>query len=265
MCINITVDPMSDDRVLEAILPDKHRDRLRPFIRRFFAVPAFARFAQAHESTIALELRNQSTLQDCLDVVAELEFACLLAPHVAHFDYQVKLPDKPKRLDFVLHFPTTDCIGAEVKRIREPDAVTQLYGNDYSEIPYTQRESFKFTDRILEDALPQLHPEYPNVVFFQISSATHEPDDAYEALAHVVKHYHDGNNDFFASKGFLSRQQFLEQYRKLSAVVVRSEFTPLAGRQINHYARNRLFINPDATLPIPEAMAEAFRHADICT
>jgi hypothetical protein len=262
--MNTEVETPSNETLVAAILPDPHREALRPSVRRLFAVPEFSHFVRNHETTIASELRKQKTVEDCLDVVAELEFACLLSPYVEQFEYQFKLTGSNKCLDFVLHFSSSGCVGAEVKRIREPDSLTKRYGNDRFEIPYTQRESFKFTDRILE-ALPQLHPQYPNVVFFQISSSTHEPDDAFEALAHVVAHFRQGNDEFFTAKDFQSREHFLEQYRKLSAVLVRSRFTPVAGAEPINYTRNRILINQDANLTIPEDVADVLRHADIGT
>ena len=251
-------------KLLLAILPDAHRKTLASIMDRMLANIGFRAFVQEHERSIAKELRNQRTVEDCLDVIAELELACLLAQHVAKIDYQVTLPSGSKRLDFLLHFSCGVTIGAEVKRIREPDSVSQLQGNTSFEIPYTQRESFKFTDRILE-SLSQLHSDWPNIVFMKISSTTHELSDASEALGSIVRRFRRGDDEFFTRKGFKSQEAFLEQYRKMSMLVVRPKYTPLRGREPKNYTRNRIYINPDARFTIPDDIVDILRNADIGT
>lgn len=251
-----------NDEILDRILPDAHRASLTLRMDRLMRRNEFLDFVQLHEGTIGKEIRNQKTLEDCLDVVAELELACLLAPHVTKIEYQVKLPRSSKRLDFLFQFPCGFRVGAEVKRIRETEAVRKLDQTKPYEIPYTQRESFKFTDRILE-SLRQLHSDCANIVFIKISSTTHELYDAYEAWRHIVARFERGDSDFFTTKGFESMDDFLHQYCKMSALVVRPLFTPIWGHEPKGYTRNRYYQNPDAAQVVPKHIEDLLSNADI--
>jgi hypothetical protein len=58
---------------------------------------------------------------------------------------------------------------------KSPDTPTAFFGGDFSTL-YTQKESFKFTDLVL-NSLGQLRPELPNVIAIRLHSTTHEPEE----------------------------------------------------------------------------------------
>jgi hypothetical protein len=84
-------------------------------------------------------------------------------------------------------------------------------------------------------------------------------------MDYIVNRFSRGDEAFFNAKGFSSQESFLEQYRKMSLLVVRTRFTPVWGRKPSNYTRNRIFINPDAQFAVPYNVADILSNADFNT
>src|SRR5207249_4238028 len=144
----------------------------------------------------------------------------------------------------------------EVKRVRETKAMLEIMqaapdGGPYGswEIPYTQRESFKFSD-LITGCLGQLRHGTANVLAVAIHSSTHDAYDLKDALTGLRKAAAAGNDEYFREKGFEGAMDFLGEVRKLSAVVVKSIWIPIGGREV----RNFVWPNSHAEVQLEEGV-----------
>jgi hypothetical protein len=121
---------------------------------------------------------------------------------------------------------------------KSPASPTAYLGG-VSPVPYTQKESFKFTD-LLCDCLGQLRPGLANVLAVRIHSCSHESQDFNEALHELGKRARAQDDEFFQKKGFLGAEDFLIQAKALSAVLIKSDWSPLSSdAEFNVVWRNR--------------------------
>jgi hypothetical protein len=134
---------------------------------------------------------------------------------------------------------------------KSPDTPTAYFGRDSSTL-YTQKESFKFTDLVL-DSLGQLRSELPNVIAIRLHSPTHEPEELrMVAIPNIERSAKEGDESFFQKKGFASIADYEQQVQHLSAVVVLPYW-------LGDGVSNEVWCNPAATKPLPEAVVESLR------
>lgn len=137
---------------------------------------------------------------------------------------------------------------------KSPDTPTANFGGVFSTL-YTQRESFKFTDLVL-NSLGQLRPDLPNVLTIRSHSTTHEPEELpMVAIANIERSAKGGNDLFFQKKGFKDIADYKQQVQHLSAVVVLPYWIK-TGDDLLH---NEVWCNPAATKPLHEAVVEYLR------
>jgi hypothetical protein len=116
-------------------------------------------------------------------------------------------------------------------------------------VPYTQRESFKLSDLLLS-CLGQLLPGMANVLAVRIHSSTHELQDLPEAIFALRARARSRDNDYFQAKGFEHAEDFLIQAEALSAVMVKSSWTPIPSRP----SRNYVWCNRSAEVPLKNSV-----------
>jgi hypothetical protein len=121
-------------------------------------------------------------------------------------------------------------------------------------IPYTQRESFKFTD-IICGAVGQLRDGMPNVLAVRVQSCTHENVEFDHAVAALGRLASSQGDDYFRRKGFDDAADYHRQLLRLSVAVVVNDWTSAdPGQQQNHVWRN-----PEAAVPLAVEIIEALR------
>jgi len=242
------------------LIPAVYREDLDRIIRRLPGSGVFQRFVEDSSKSLGKAFRNQGSVEDCNDLLCEVEFAAYLARFVSKLDYQIATPSK-KNIDFILTFDGVDQIGVEVKRIREVLNPTIQGDDGLEEVNYNQRESFKFTDCIMA-ATRQLMPNLPNVVYVKVDSTTHEQYDAGFAVNQIVNHVKGNRTDFFRKHEFESRDHFLEHYRRMTLLVVRSKWSARYTESGISLNPNNVWINEDADCPLAEGRIEIFRRGD---
>ncbi len=175
--------------------------------------------------------------------------------------YQLPTPNG-KGIDFLVDFEHFGNGGVEVKRIREvPEPIIYNEEDDIDLINYTQEESRKFTDHIMK-AISQLLPAVPNAIYVKIDSTVHEFYDAGYAINAIVNRVSDNDIDFLRRKKFESREQFMEHYHRMNLLVVRSKWGPSTSSAGINFNSNRVWINEDASLELPEKVIDIFRHGE---
>lgn len=219
------------------------------------------RFVRRYHGAIAKDLRNQRGIEDCKDILCELEFAALIAKFLVSIQYQVSTPTG-KKIDFLAEFDQVGHVGIEVKRIREiPEPTTYNEEDQIHEINYSQKESFKFTGNIMA-AMHQLMPDLPNMIYVKIDSTVHEFYDAGVALNAIVKRVRDRDIDFLRKYKFDSPAQFMDHYQRMNVLVVRSKWGPSISSTGTNFNCNRIWRNEEAAIALPENVVDVFRRGD---
>jgi hypothetical protein len=200
-------------------------------------------------------------VEDCRDVLCEIEFAAWIAKFATGLRYQLATPNG-KGIDFVVEFEQFGNVGVEVKRIREvPKPIIHNEEDGIDVINYTQEESRKFTDHIMK-AISQLLPNVSNAVYVKIDSTVHEFYDAGYAINAIVRRVCNNDIEFLHRKKFDSRDHFMEHYRRMSLLVVRSKWGPSISSAGTNFNSNRVWVNDDALINLPENIIDIFRRGD---
>ncbi|MCY2976978.1 MAG: hypothetical protein NTW52_20175 [Planctomycetota bacterium] len=256
-------EPTIDESItrLLSLVPQVYRHSAIGIIHRFPKSDNFCSFIRQYQSIIGKDLRNQRDIEDCKDILCELEFAARTAKFFVSLQYQVPTP-AGKKIDFLAEFEHVGDVGVEVKRIREiPEPTTYNEEDQIHEINYSQKESFKFTDNIMA-AMQQLMPDLPNVIYVKIDSTVHEFYDAGLALNTMIKRVRGKDVDFLRKYKFESTEQFMEHYRRMNLFVVRSKWGPSISSAGINFNSNRIWKNEDAAIALPESVVEIFRRGD---
>lgn len=250
-----------NDGELDTHLTCKLPQYLQGLVRGWLAQShSFRTFALANVRKILSKIEGAKGDEDKADVVAELDVAnAMLAAPFFSLTYEPYGRSGLRNPDFLVDSEGLDSFHLEVKRIREPTAAlnasaTAMETGDCVpcwEIPYTQKEWRKFSDHLL-GCLEQLRPNSANILAIVIHSSTHEPIEMGEALYHLREA--DGADSYLKSKGFSGREEFLQQMRTLSAVVVLSIWKP-----IRREPRNYVWENDDSECRLPSSCVEHLR------
>ncbi len=135
---------------------------------------------------------------------------------------------------------------------KSADAPTVYLGGGLS-VPYTQKESLKFSD-LLCGCLGQLRDGMANVLGVRVQSCTHDTWDFRHAIPALRERAAGGDDAFFRKREVADAAAFREQVRALSAVVIVHDWSPNSWTQ----PRNLVWLNPDASVPLPPAANEHF-------
>jgi hypothetical protein len=198
------------------------------------------------------KLRKAKSDEDKADVAAELEAAYRLLA-----DSSISLTYEPNQKSGThTDFRATSFgrnFHVEVKRIREPEdaiaacaAASNQGGFIRWAIPYTQKESFKFSDH-LTGCLGQLCADVGNVLVIKIDSTTHEPIELCGAIYQLLNG--ELPESYFRDKGFSGRSDFLGRWRLLSAAVVLTRWETVEGDRANVS-----WCNESAAYPLPDGI-----------
>ncbi|MFC2171387.1 hypothetical protein ACFLU6_01995 [Acidobacteriota bacterium] len=133
-----------------------------------------------------------------------------------------------------------------LKMSQKPRTSPTSYLGGGSPLPYTQRESFKFTD-LMTSSLGQLVPNEINLLIMRSHSSTHEPEEIPGAIYELKKNAAQKDNDYFRKKGLEGADDFLKRLSHLSAIVFVGKWTRIGvpGR------KNYVWRNPTPTADLP--------------
>lgn len=247
--------------LLVSLVPDGHKRLARRLFHRFPRSATFSNFVVQYESRIRKELKPQRSIEDCWDVLCELEFAAFTAKFVTGFQYQVPT-SLGKKIDYLLGFENVGDVGVEIKRIRE--VATPIIRNEegLDEINYTQKESFKFTDHIMA-AMTQLMPGIPNVIYIKVDSTTHELYDAGYAINSIIRRARLQEPEFLEKHKLNSITEFQVRYYRMNLLVVRTNWGPSISKDGTNFNQNRIWVNEDAALELPHSIVDVFRRGEM--
>ncbi len=218
------------DEVIEGIVAGLH-PWISGELRRWYKKERFRGFATSNAPKLIHKFNKAKLEEDKLDVLAELEIASgLLGGEGMNLDYEpfgagIRGPDFRVRWSSEFYM--------EIKRIRQtpdmravkdampPDEIAPLWI-----IPYTDRESFKFSDLIV-DCPRQFHPGLANVLAIKISSDTHDLSDFVTSVQELRGAARNGNDEYFRKNEYADAKDFLRKIGLLSAIVIKRKWVLL--------------------------------------
>ncbi len=196
----------------------------------------FRAFADANKTKIRGKLKNARDQGGLKDVRAELETAfLLLGDERLTLEYERYAALKQRGPDFTVTFKTHTPFNVEVRRIRsiEWDEGTG------------DARTFKLVT-VLLDKVGQMPPSIVNVLWLTTERELSEAD-LLRALGVLREAAEKKVEEVFVRRGYASAADFINQYRRLSGIVLRA-----AGEQ-------SLWLNPLAKHPAPPELANAMR------
>jgi hypothetical protein len=121
---------------------------------------------------------------------------------------------------------------------------TSYYGGFFP-LPITHNEYKKFGDMICDPAhLGQMRPDMVNIIAVVTDSAALDDSDLGTAVASLEELTVQGDDEFFARKGFKGRADYIAQLERLSGILF-TGWVPLGGYP------NALLLNDRAKCSIP--------------
>ncbi len=196
----------------------------------------FRAFATAYSDKIRAKLRNVRDQAGMRDVGAELETAVLLLRDERFsLEYEKYAALKQRGPDFTVTWKTHTPFNVEVRRIRG----TELTGAD------PQARTGKLMG-VIAEKVGQMPPSVVNMLWLIPESGISEMDVARAAmtLRELAERKAD---DYFTQRRFQSAADFIKQYRRLSAIVLRQS------------GENLIWLNPIARHQVPPEILTAIR------
>jgi hypothetical protein len=146
-------------------------------------------------------------------------------------------------------------ISIKIVRLGGKDPTTPtLPLRDVSTVAFTQQEYRKFGDLVV-GCLSQLRPGRANVLAVKIESSTHDPADLIQSLVELEQLALTRQEEFFRRKRLAGSQEFYERFEALSAVVVKTIWSPCDGQVVH----NLVWPNPRAAIRLKDGVIQRLR------
>lgn len=196
----------------------------------------FRAFAATYRAKIRAKLKNARHEGGLDDLRVELETAALLLREERFtLEYEKYAALRQRSPDFSVTFKSRTPFNVEVRRIR----AAETDGEDAA------ARANKLVS-VLADKVGQMPPGIVNLLWL-VPDIGISADDVAGAAATLRRAAERKDNEYFARHGFASAAEYLRQYARLSAVVLR------------HPAGNDLCLNTNARHPAPTAIVTAIR------
>ena len=187
----------------------------------------FAAFVTANRGKIRAKLRTVRDDGGMQDLRAELETAALLLREERFtLAYEQYAATRQRGPDFTVTFKTHTPFHVEVRRIRS----AELEGTDDG--AHTGKLM-----AVLCDKVGQMPPSSVNLLWLAVMDGIAEADLTYAATA-LRRLAESKADEYFMRRGFKSATDFLRQYQRLSAIVLRQPHGNVLW--LNSLARHRV-------------------------
>jgi hypothetical protein len=181
----------------------------------------FRDFVAAYRTKIRKKVRGLRDAEGRSDLLFELATAQrLLQEPRFTIEYEKYGIGKQRTPDFVVTYKTNVVFNVEVKRMRAAAlALPTPVGGDVSPADGA-RDSNKLINTICAK-LGQLLPGTINLLALSTDGVTYQEDDIAQTMKLLKQHADRKDEDFFMRRGFASARDFLHNYQRLSAVLIR--------------------------------------------
>lgn len=196
----------------------------------------FRAFAATYRAKIRAKLKNARHEGGLDDLRVELETAALLLREERFaLEYEKYAALRQRSPDFSVTFKSRTPFNVEVRRIRGGETD----GKDAA------ARANKVVG-VLGDKVGQMPPGIANILWL-VPEVGISADDVAAAAATLRRLAEHKDNEYFTRRGFISAAEFLRQYARLSAVVLRNP------------TGNDLWLNSNARHPVPTEIVNAIR------
>jgi hypothetical protein len=206
----------------------------------------FRDFVVTYRTKIRKKVRGLRDEEGRGDLLFELATAHrLLLERRFAIEYEKYGIGKQRTPDFVVTFKTNVVFNVEVKRMRAGAAPSTTLRADIETPPRAEelREPNKLINTVCAK-LGQLLPGAINLLALSADGVAYHEDDVAQAMKLLKQHADRKDEDYFVRRGFASARDFLHDYRRLSAVLVRRGWD-------DDGAPPALWLNKEAQRPLP--------------
>jgi hypothetical protein len=213
----------------------------------------FRDFVLVYWTKIRKKVRGLRDEEGRSDLLFELATAQrLLLERRFTVEYEKYGVGKQRTPDFVVTYKTNIVFNVEVKRMRAATTATAPPTPIGAEIAHADevRDSNKLINTICAK-LGQLLPGTINMLALSTDGATYQEDDIAQIMKRLKQHANRKDEDYFLRRGFASARDFLHDYQRLSAVLIR--------RGWDDGGAPTLWLNKEAQRPVPRDLYAILR------
>jgi hypothetical protein len=206
--------------------------------------PRFRDFVTVYWTKIRKKVRGLRDEEGRSDLLFELATAQrLLLERRFTVEYEKYGVGKQRTPDFVITYKTNVVFNVEVKRMRAATTAATPPMPIEAEIVHAEevRDPNKLINTICAK-LGQLLPGTSNVLALSTDGVTYQEDDIAQTMKLLKQHANRKDEDYFLRRGFPSARDFLHDYQRLSAVLIR--------RGWNDDGAPTLWLNKEAQRPL---------------
>ena len=185
--------------------------------------PRFREFVTAYWTKIRKKVRGLRDEEGRSDLLFELATAQrLLLERRFTVEYEKYGVGKQRTPDFVVTYKTNVLFNVEVKRMRAAAMAATPPTPGETEIVRAEevRDPNKLINTICAK-LGQLVPGTINVLALSTDGVAYQEDDVAQIMKLLKQHADHKDEDYFVRRGFASARDFLHDYQRLSAVLIR--------------------------------------------
>jgi hypothetical protein len=216
--------------------------------------PRFRDFVAAYRTKIRKKVRGLRDEEGRGDLLFELATAHrLLQERRFTIEYEKYGVGKQRTPDFVVTYKTNVVFNVEVKRMRAAPVVSTLPAPQEADVPRAEelRDSNKLINTICAK-LGQLLPGTINLLALSADGLVYAEEGIAQTMKLLQQHADHKDEEYFVRRGFASARDFLHDYQRLSAVLVRrgwdDDGAPMA-----------LWLNKQAQRPVPNDLYAILR------
>jgi hypothetical protein len=215
--------------------------------------PRFQAFVAAYRTKIRKKVRGLRDGEGRSDLLFELAIAYwLLQERRFTVEYEKYGIGKQRTPDFVVTYKTNVVFNVEVKRMRAAAVAPHLPAASETDTPHAEevRDPNKLINTI-SAKLGQLLPGAINLLALSADGLAYQEEDIAQTMKLLKQHADRKDEDYFVRRGFASARDFLHDYQRLSAVLIR--------RGWDDDGAPALWLNKEAQRPVPRDLYTMLR------
>jgi hypothetical protein len=214
----------------------------------------FRDFVAAYRTKIRKKVRGLRDEEGRGDLLFELATAHrLLQERRFTLEYEKYGVGKQRTPDFVVTYKTNVVFNVEVKRMRAAAVAPVPPALVDADVP--RAEELRDTNKLINTIcakLGQLLPGTINLLALSADGMVYQEEGVAQAMKLLKQHAERKDEEYFVRRGFTSARDFLHDYQRLSAVLVRRGWD-------DGGAPTALWLNKEAQRPVPNDLYAILR------
>jgi hypothetical protein len=214
----------------------------------------FRLFVETNDKKIRKKLLTAQEDEAAQDLGRELETAYLLLQEARFaLDYEKRLAGKTQTPDFLLTFKTHIPLGVEVTRLRGGELPGEESSGEEDFGSHARLE--RRLGGVICRKLGQMTPGMANLLIVAADSSSVCQVELEQVMAELKRRAEQREPALFSQNHFRTPADFFRDFLRLSTLLVRHTPLPACMDAVSPCAR--LWLNPEAKVPLPVGMAAA--------